>query len=843
MYQFDSGITVRTDDVSEHVADIYNLSVPPTYVLFGAMDGWSFQHFVQDVWYIINAFRTCLERNPKAVIGVPAFPEAESLVRMIGLDNRVQLLAADDWCAFGSDENVLVAAFASKSVQQLMLTSMPLRSELWRRIPNLGAHCLEKEEAAAYVILVTRHEANARSWDNEKELRARLELLCQGHGVRLVVFAPHETPNNTVESSMALFQGAQAVVAVHGGAAYHVVACRHDALFIEVTVPESFSFDWWIASTEIRFERVETETGHHNDASKRVRAPERVFEALQEHLSTAVHRNDVHVVMQPYRDPHPERDWEIMETLRLNLNHPSVCKVHALLEEQTNLPPDVSTHPKLVSPRNQPRLTFENAFDYARNTFHDGDIVVVVNADIYLGSGDWQSLGDDGKVNWLSRWDKHPNGTISMLYDTFCRGNSSDAWAFRMPLRRGAPDDCDFRIGNQLGCDGAVAERLLRKGYLLANDALRFQVIHLDKCAHRNRLHTSHYCDTANVSSETTMYDHNSVFSKGSASVRVLCDDKARLQRLQLCEIKDRAPVEMSAEIVATALAEQRNVFVQNANHLLHQTNRIVLVHAVSGLANRIKAIVSAIRMMENNPLLVYMHKWPLDDREDASWERLFDVPLQTISTEWIVAHQHHHSGWRLELTAADKELVPPNFASIRKFGGLDARWQHIDFEYFRIPKTLRERYAETFRLLKPRRHIEEAVDSFLQRHAFLPTDHTLGVQLRLWNDAPERRCGSMIDEVIDAVDRFTESQKGKTTRIFLASDTPHEALAAIPNAVMFDGAAGGLLSKLEVAWCEMLILSKMETLIVTRSSTFGEVAWWLGGATAPVFAQIGNGE
>ena len=859
-YHYSSGLVVHSNVDTrppQEVADIHHVGEEPTFVLFGAMNGEYFQHFVQDLWYVINAFRTCLQKYPNAVICVPPFHEAEALIRAIGIENEVRQIHLNEQNQFLQNQTALAVHFGDSSWEMLTRLSLPLRGDLWRR---LGARIDDRiddqiddriEDGSVVdeniVILITRPQGKSRSWDGEADLIEKLRQCCREEwGCTLVVFAPHTSPHAPTMEHMALFRRAKAVIAVHGGAAYHVVACKPGTLFLEVTVPNSFSFDWWTPSTDLHHVRIESSTGDHNGCEK-VEAPESMFSVLDEHFVTQhARRQRVHVIVQPYRDPHPERDWEIMEALRRNLDHPSVFRVHALCESGVMLPEDILGHKKLVVRSPHPRMTFANAIAFAQENLQDGDTAVVLNGDIFLGWGDWELLGvDDGKVRWLTRWEMHPNGTMSITAEMFAAGYSSDAWAFQLPLARGPPEDCDFRVGNQMGCDSAISERFLRRGYALINDAVRFQVVHLDKCAHRERANSCLFSKTENKSTEETVYDYKAVIKTGSASVRVVWDDAISKARVAICD-RSRNSMPMDDEEYLKTIAKcQDDVFWFRVGHLVHRTPRIILVDAVCGLANRIKAIVSALRLVGDNPMLVYINKWEVDDREDAPWNKLFDIPLQTMSTEWIEANKYHHSGWRLELTAKDKSLIPSGFASLRKFGNHDGDWKQIDFEFFRIPRQLRASYAETFRLLRPCRHIEEHVDTFLETNGFQHDDvPTLGIHLRLWNDDPIRRCGSELEEVTDAVSRFIDMY-GEDVRIFVASDTPDEAIPALrnvsPRVSTFD--RGACETQLEAAWCEMIILSKTKHLIVTRASTFSEVAWWIGGATANIFAQIGNGE
>jgi hypothetical protein len=256
-----------------------------------------------------------------------------------------------------------------------------------------------------------------------------------------------------------------------------------------------------------------------------------------------VHRppSVLHIIVQPYNDPHPDRHSEIFECLSRNLEHPAVHRVHALLEPDTTLPEEISRSDKLVTVQDSKRLTFANAFEYANRCIRDpSDVVCILNADVYLDSEmvsdvtEWRELCRDNRPRMLTRWEKHPDGRVSINCESgLVQGTCFDAWICPAPVP--LMPNADFRVGNQLGCDERMVAQFVHANLFPVNDAVRFPVIHLDKCQHRGRNNCSIFIDyDLNKSAEETKnYDLKA--SRGCVRLQV-CGEEER-KRLRVCDI------------------------------------------------------------------------------------------------------------------------------------------------------------------------------------------------------------------------------------------------------------------------------------------------------------------
>ncbi len=233
-----------------------------------------------------------------------------------------------------------------------------------------------------------------------------------------------------------------------------------------------------------------------------------------------------HLVVQPYNDPHPKRAGEIEYCLRMNVANTHISKIHVLLEKGSFIPKDCAESTNIVVVENFPRMTFQNAFDYARGALPKGSMLCVANSDIYLDQDtDWGKECSNGRTQCLTRFEEHPNGEKTMFFGMYVGGNSADTWIVDIDTAHKV-QDCDFRVGNQMGCDSAIAHRFFKAGLLPVNEAGRLKTYHVDACIHRGRYHMCIYEEGSGVNySREKTYDHidgDSPALRGKANVRVV---------------------------------------------------------------------------------------------------------------------------------------------------------------------------------------------------------------------------------------------------------------------------------------------------------------------------------
>ena len=136
-------------------------------------------------------------------------------------------------------------------------------------------------------------------------------------------------------------------------------------------------------------------------------------------------------------------------------------------------------------------MTYDMAFQYANDvaTMDFGNYWCIVNLDIFLGTESrWDLIKgklNDGFIYAQSRHELNIpyNGNITAkMDDNFAKlmhCHTQDAWLFKTPIQIPSKIDCDFELGF-LGCDNAIADRLVKSGYKLINQPITYKIFHYD---------------------------------------------------------------------------------------------------------------------------------------------------------------------------------------------------------------------------------------------------------------------------------------------------------------------------------------------------------------------------
>jgi len=145
---------------------------------------------------------------------------------------------------------------------------------------------------------------------------------------------------------------------------------------------------------------------------------------------------------------------------------------------------------KVDNPNNK-WMTYEMAFEYANDVakMDFGNCWCIINLDIFLDSESrWDLI--KGKLNngFIYAQSRHElnipyHGDITAkMDDNFAKmmhSHTQDAWLFNTPIQIHSKIDCDFEIGF-LGCDNAIADRLIKSGYKLINQPITYKIFHYD---------------------------------------------------------------------------------------------------------------------------------------------------------------------------------------------------------------------------------------------------------------------------------------------------------------------------------------------------------------------------
>lgn len=166
----------------------------------------------------------------------------------------------------------------------------------------------------------------------------------------------------------------------------------------------------------------------------------------------------INVLVNYYIDKNPERQKEINECFKINMNNP---------------------HINLIIINSQERIKYSYYFNYLNTITSTEDVNIIANTDIYFD--DTVILFEKIDFNTffaLSRWEVKKNNEF-----THCnRQDSQDVWAWR-----GKSKDiyCDFNIGIP-GCDNRLAYEANKAGYKIKNPSFEIKTYHLHTSNVRN---------------------------------------------------------------------------------------------------------------------------------------------------------------------------------------------------------------------------------------------------------------------------------------------------------------------------------------------------------------------
>ena len=261
----------------------------------------------------------------------------------------------------------------------------------------------------------------------------------------------------------------------------------------------------------------------------------------------------------------------------------------------------------------------------------------------------------------------------------------------------------------------------------------------------------------------------------------------------------------------------------------------MIVATNASGLGNRIKAIVSCMRISPNNHRVF----WTKNRDLSCDFKDLFRNNIEVDNLSF--SHQRYDS-WRLAVF--DEAEIPDTFnletagfdRAGNRFSFTCPRGRNIDIEYNRIPTSVRERYLKHFNALKIHPYILTEVKNFSKNF----DKNTVSVHIRSWADDDERKTNfHRLEKFIDETRKFDDK-----TKFYLTSDSEDVKLrfkelykdrVLIYNRKTDIKTSRGNSFGIQEDFIEMLLLSKNDHIIGTYLSTFTEVAWWLGGAKAKV--------
>jgi hypothetical protein len=195
--------------------------------------------------------------------------------------------------------------------------------------------------------------------------------------------------------------------------------------------------------------------------------------------------NKIHLLIDYYKNPHPERAAEIDFCFNENINSKEFDQIYIFAQSElptNNLPSSV------VVNNISSRLTYEYYFNYAKTNIPEGDIIVLSNSDIFFDESilKVKEINLDNKVLALTRWCPYlghwfRNDELVPLHN---HPRSQDVWVWKNPLKY--DDSFNFHIGT-FGCDNRLAFYLDKMGYQVWNPSYSIFAYHKHKERDDNR--------------------------------------------------------------------------------------------------------------------------------------------------------------------------------------------------------------------------------------------------------------------------------------------------------------------------------------------------------------------
>lgn len=251
---------------------------------------------------------------------------------------------------------------------------------------------------------------------------------------------------------------------------------------------------------------------------------------------------------------------------------------------------------------------------------------------------------------------------------------------------------------------------------------------------------------------------------------------------------------------------------------------KMIFVKQSAGLANRIKAIVSALRLSDKTGDKVCI-VWSPNDACREQMKVLFTIENVEFSSGVILTKgDRYFDGWRLIMTQEDLLQLPKNFTSKSNMFASPTNHRDIDLAYECIPKNIQETFLRAFKKININPVLIKIAFEYAEQYF---DDDTLSVQMRTWNGCEDvhkwRQDHFSIEKFI------TEISKHSHSRIFVSIDD-RSLLDSfkIPDKTIIYREHDSNLSQIQNDFIDMLLLGKNNLMIVSNLSTFGEVAWWL---------------
>ena len=241
---------------------------------------------------------------------------------------------------------------------------------------------------------------------------------------------------------------------------------------------------------------------------QQIQAIHTLLNSFTQNTNTNVNAKFLNIIFQSYNETNPERQKELLYCIQANLDNPYVSHIHDFgYQSGKYLPDTITKHPKYIfvslsQLSGNTWLTYETAFKYSNlpeNITKYGSYWGIINCDIFLEyqQSQWHLIRGQLNSGFIFAQSRHefnilPNGeTVAKMDDNFAKmyhANTQDAWFYKAPMQIPTGNnavDVSFELG-MLGCDNAIADRLVKAGYKVINQPETFKIMHYDIAKGKN---------------------------------------------------------------------------------------------------------------------------------------------------------------------------------------------------------------------------------------------------------------------------------------------------------------------------------------------------------------------
>lgn len=273
----------------------------------------------------------------------------------------------------------------------------------------------------------------------------------------------------------------------------------------------------------------------------------------------------------------------------------------------------------------------------------------------------------------------------------------------------------------------------------------------------------------------------------------------------------------------------------------------MIISNSVAGITNRIKSMISVMRQTDKP----YVY-WKKNRYTGSKFNEIFknDYEIKKIpffeiyykNLNFFISPKKWNSPFLFlkDNDDIDKNQTNPFYDEKKNYWYKINNGFSIDYQYEKIPKSIRNEYLEIIKKIK---FSDEIYKKFLNFYKENFDGSVVGIQIRTWADDHRRQKMFDLSKYIKIIKSFGENQK-----IFVTTDnfdTINILKKNTKSKIIYFSNEEQDLSPNDTnknnkefainAVIELLLLSRCKKIYASYLSNFPEVAWWLGNCEAKV--------